>query len=425
VRLFRLGDEVSKVGADVRAALVSWGRGGDVLGGVAVLGCQPPGCARAVDAVLVLPRGVLVVVGVDLPDPAMRLEAPVAGQWKTDGWPLVRGDGTVNPGVEALAAASAIADRLQAARVDPMPIGTVVAVGPYVGQVIQPTGDLARGVRILHPEPSTLLTAARELAVQERPCPVAKARAILAALAPNHREIDDADLSVEGFASVVVPELATERTALIARVTDQPRQQAVATARRRRMRWLPIGATIMLGLLMITGIVVAIASTGDGTQRSTQSVAEGEQPGIVADGTTFVPKGASTDNTCANRAYGDVRASLAQRECTRLTRARFETKPKNDKIAVLVADLTFPDPAAAAAFQKVAETPGSGGISDASADGFPWPDGAKPFFESSAYTIRLTGADLRIVQAVWLDRPSLPDDPELKAIAEDALALPK
>ncbi|HEV8559546.1 MAG TPA: hypothetical protein VGR06_24660, partial [Actinophytocola sp.] len=103
--LIRLGDGASEVGVDVRAALASWGRGDGVVGGVALTGAKPPHCAAPVDAILVLPRGILVVVGVDLPDPAVRLDAPLAGQWKTDGWPLVRGDGAVNPGVAALEAA--------------------------------------------------------------------------------------------------------------------------------------------------------------------------------------------------------------------------------------------------------------------------------------------------------------------------------
>lgn len=77
MRLVRLGAETSRVGADVRAALVSWGRADTVLGGIALLGVTPTGCPRPVEAVILLPRGVVVVVGVDLPDPAVRLEAPL------------------------------------------------------------------------------------------------------------------------------------------------------------------------------------------------------------------------------------------------------------------------------------------------------------------------------------------------------------
>ena len=81
MRLIRLGDGSSEVGVDVRAALASWGRGDGVVGGVALTGARPPDCPRPVDAIVVLPRGILGGVGVDLPDPAVRLDAPLAGQW--------------------------------------------------------------------------------------------------------------------------------------------------------------------------------------------------------------------------------------------------------------------------------------------------------------------------------------------------------
>lgn len=427
MRLFRLGSEVTKVGADVRAALVSWGRGGEVLGGVALLGCRPPECPRPVDAIIVLPRGVLVVAGVDLPDPTIQLDAPVNEQWRTDGWPLVRGDGAVNPGIEALESASAISGRLQSAGVEPMPIGIVIAVGPYVGKVVQPTSDLARGIRILHPEPSTLLSAARELAVYDRRCTVDKARGVLAALAPDDGDVggvEMAELVGEGFTERPTPDMAA--TAVISRITDGPAAARQAAAGgRRKLRWLPVGAAVMVGLLLISGIVSAIVSAGDDRDTGDHSVAEAQQSGIVAGRTTYVPKGSSTDAACADRAYGDIGVSLAANECTRLVRARFESNQEKGKTAVLVADLAFPDPAVASAFTKVAETPGSGGISDASSAGVAWPDGGRPFFESSAYTVRLTGADVRIVQVVWMDKPSAPDDPELKVVAEDALGLPR
>jgi len=364
----------------------------------------------------------------------MRLDAPVAGKWMTDGWPLVRQDGAVNPAIDALESAAAVAARLQAQRVEPMPVGTVIAVGPYVSKVTQPTADLARGIRILHPEPTTLLTAARELAVYARRCPVDKARAILAALAPGQHTIEATDLVPEGFADGAGSDIATASTTVITRVTDAaPTARPTArvspsgppsSGQRRRMRWLPVGAAALIGLLLVTGIVVAVASGGEGGGGNAPAVSEAQQAGTVVGDTTFVAKGAGTDATCAEHAYGDIGAAPAMRQCSRLVRARYEARRNGRSSAVLVADLTFTDPAAAGSVQKLADSPGSGGVSDASADGVPWPDGAKPFFESAAYTVRLTGADVRIVQAVWLDRPSTPDDPVLAAVAKDALGLP-
>jgi hypothetical protein len=428
MRLIRLGDETSAVGADVRAALASWGRGESVVGGIALIGCQPPDCPDPVDAIVILPRGLLVVVGVDLPDPAMRLDAPVNGQWKVDGWPLVRADGAVNPATEAVQAATAVVARLQSQRVEPMPVGTVIAIGPYVSRVSQPTSDLARGIRILHPEPTTLLTAARELAVYERRCPPHRANEILAALAPNHPPFSQEDLVFEGFASSAGPGLAAASTLLIPRLPPEPAPAApMAPTKPKRFRWLPVSAAMLVGLLMLAGIIVAIAASSD-TSRTTQgskpTVTAAQQAGPVVEGVTYMPKGTVKDTDCQARAFGDIQVWLQTNPCGSLVRTRYESAEGKEPIAVLVADLTFQDAAAAATFLKVATTPGTGTITDPSADGTPWPDGRKPIFDSAAYQAKQTGTQVRIVQAIWLDRSSSPADPGLIAAATRALRLP-
>jgi hypothetical protein len=429
VRLIRLGTGSSDVGADVRAALASWGRGDTVVGGVALLGCQPSGCPRPVDAIVVLPRGILVVVGVDLPDPAVRLDAPLAGQWKTDGWPLVRGDGAVDPAAEALEAAGAIAARLEQTRVEPLPVSTVIAVGPYVSQVFQPTADLLRGVRILHPEPMTLLTATRELAVYQGQCSVDGAGRVLGALDPNSG-VDPAELAAEGFASTAAPGLTAASTTVIPRVTEAPRPKPPPRRRpagRRPLSWLPVGAAILVGLLLVTGIVFAIASAGSGTTGATPRGTAGTptQPApIIVEGVNFEPKGETRAADCANHAYGDIQAWLKNNRCAELIRLRFESTVDKHRAAVLVAVLRFGDSTSATELRGVADKPGSGAVTDASAEGVAWPDGAKPFFESAAYASGREGNSVKLVQAVWMDQQSTPDNPALRDVATKALQLP-
>jgi hypothetical protein len=427
VRLVRLGDEASKVGADVRAALASWGRGSSLVGGVGLIGCTPPDAPEAVDAIVILPRGLLVVVGVDLPDPAMRLDAPVGGQWKIDGWPLVREDGAVNPATEGMQAATAIVARLQAQRVEPMPVGIVIAVGPYVARVSQPTTDLARGIRILHPEPTTLLTATRELAVYERRCPAHAANAVLAALVPDHPPFSTEELIAEGFAE----ESAAASTMFIPRVSPtRPTAPAVASqptapGRPKRLGWLPVSAAMLVGLLLIVGIVVAVvASGGEGESDAGRSVTAAQQTGPVVEGISYMPKGNIKDEDCASRAFGDIQTALTAGKCRSLVRARYEAVADNGTVAVLLADLTFPDEAAAVTFLNVANTPGTGSITDPSANGVPWPDGRKPIFDSAAYQTKQSGSLVRIVQAVWLDKSSAAEDPALVNIATRSLNLP-
>ncbi|CRK55630.1 hypothetical protein [Alloactinosynnema sp. L-07] len=416
MRLVRIGDATSAVGKDLRAALVSWGRGDEVVGGIALLGVQPPGSDQPIDAVVVLPRGVLVIVGVDLPDPAVRLDAPLGGQWKTDGWPLVRPDGATNPAAEALAATAAVTGLLQAGRVEPVPVSTVVAIGPYVSQVSQPTADLVRGVRILHPEPMNLLTAARELATHPRPCTVAEAGRILAALHPTGPDLGD--LAAEGFPHAA----AAATTTLIPRVVDGPAApKPVAAPKQGGLRWLPIIAAILVAILLITGIAVAISSASDsGHQRDP----DGNRPGPVpVDGVGFTARGSAEHTDCAAHAFGDVRGWLEANGCARLIRARFEATSDGKHAAVLVSVLRFSSSSSATELRTVADRSGGGGVADQAAEGVAWPGDRKPTFESAAYASGREGNSLKLVQAVWLDQPSAPDDPALKEIVTKALQL--
>jgi hypothetical protein len=422
VRLVRLSEESSKVGADVRAALASWGRGDGVVGGVALIGPQPGDVAHRVDAVVLLPRGVLVVAGVDLPDPAMRLDAPLAGQWRTDGWPLTRPDGVVNPAVEVIETIGAITRHLEAAKVEPLPVGTVIAVGPYVSQVHQPVSDLLRGVRVLHPEPGTLLTAARELATHPRPCTLTQARAILHALAPEDTTVAAVDLAAEGFADTVAPDLGAASTTVIPKISARPGSGRAGQG--GQLRWLPVTAAVLVAMLLLTGIVYAVASAGRDEPAGQGSTSTTTVSNVEIEGQSFVPKGAVSDTDCAAHAYGDVQAWLERNRCGELVRMRYESTSDGRKAAILVAVLRFPETALAGELHTVADQPGSGAITDPSTEGEPWPGDTTPFFESSAYASGREGNSLKLVQAVWIGSASTPDDEDLTRLATLALDIP-
>lgn len=431
MRLVRLGAETSQVGADVRAALASIGPADAVLGGVALLGVHPLGCPQAVEAVILVPRGVLVVVGLDLPDPALRLDAPLNAPWKADGWPLVRPDGAVNPAGEALAAAAAVTQRLQAGGSEPVPVSTVLAVGPYVGQVVQPTSDLHQGVRVLHPAPKPMLSAIRELAIADRPCSVDQARRLLAVLAGDRVPLLIGELAAEGFADAVTPDLATASTALLPRITDRHAPPEVARGPRRvgkragQLRWLPMGALGLLAVLLIAGIAVAMGTTGSSQAAPPSPVAGAPSPqaDVTVGGVRFSPKGSAEGTDCAGHSYGDVQVWLTSHPCTNEMRSAYVTGTGARAAAVALAVLRFPDPASAKSFGDVAQTPGSGGVTDLVKDGEGWAGGPKSF-DGAAYTVEVKDASVRLTEVVWVSRTSGPDDPALKKLATTADGLP-
>ncbi|HEX4700685.1 MAG TPA: hypothetical protein VH352_01025 [Pseudonocardiaceae bacterium] len=425
MRLVRLGTETSSVGTDVRAALASWGPSDAVLGGIALLGVTPRGCPGPVEAVILVPRGVVIVVGVDLPDPAVRLDAPLDGPWKADGWPLVRQDGAVNPAGEALAVARAIADLLHARRLDPVPVSTIVAVGPYVGQVVQSTVDLHHGVRVLHPEPRTMLTAMRELAVADRPCSVEQARRLVAELIGNRAPMLIGEVAAEGFVDSVTPDLATANTTLIPRITDQtvPPGRGPRGRGRRHVRWWPLAALGLLAVLLVVGIAVAVSTTGAARITQAANGKPAATPSVTAGGVSFSPKGATEATDCAGHAYGDVRVWLGQHQCVHLVRSVYQTTADGQPAAVALAVVTFADPATATAFGTVANAKGTGGITNLVAEGSRWAGGPTSF-DNAAYTVVVRDTAVRLTEVVWVGRASSPTDPALTRLAAASAGLP-
>jgi hypothetical protein len=187
----------SRIGADLRAMLSAVGPGDDVLGGVALLGLSLPDLKLVIDAVLLLPRGLIVVSGIDLPGPALRLEAPNDGPWLVDGWRLVRPGSPISG---ALAAASAVGARLERPATPDLPVSAVVAVGPYVREVVRPNGDAERAPVVLHPTPRQLVRMTTRLASAPHPCHVATAATLLGLLAPGNGVTPEI-LAAEGFAT--------------------------------------------------------------------------------------------------------------------------------------------------------------------------------------------------------------------------------
>jgi len=333
----------------------------------------------------------------------------------------------VNPAGEALAAARAVTDALQARRLDPVPVSTVVAVGPYVGQVVQSTVDLHHGVRVLHPSPRSMLSAMRELAVADRPCSVEQARRLLAELIGDQAPMLIGEVAAEGFADAVTPDLATANTTLIPRITDQttmPRRRQFRPGGRwlRPGRWLPLAALGLLAALLIAGVAVAMGTTGAGRVAPAAN-APPTTPSVSAGGVAFGPKGSAQATDCAGHAYGDTQVWLAQHPCVDLIRSAYQTTANGRRAAVAIAVVSFHDQATAKAFADFAKTPGTGGITDLIQDGSSWPEGPKSF-DGAAYTVVPHDASVRLTEVVWIDRKSAPSDPDLTKLAAAAAGLP-
>lgn len=201
------------------------------------------------------------------------------------------------------------------------------------------------------------------------------------------------------------------------------------------MRWLPLGAIGLLVVLLVTAVVIA-ATGGGGDSGQAAAPATSSQPAAsnppassappssapVTPSLSFNARASSGDQGCASHAFGDVQVSLQQTSCVGVQRASYAAEVNGRAAAVTVAVIAFPDAAQASHFKDVADTPGSGGIIDVATETGKW-QGAAPQFDGAAYTSKIEGNGVRLVQAVWLPGPSTPDDPGLARAAKGALDL--
>ncbi|MEU3621785.1 hypothetical protein BS329_02025 [Amycolatopsis coloradensis] len=479
MRLVRLAQQPSRVAEDVRAALASLGRGSNVVGGVALVGASPVE-GRPVEAVVVMPKGVLIVIGVDLPDPALKLEAPLGGPWKADGWPLVHGDTSINPATDALSLSAACTHKIADVAPGAGPIGTIIAVGPYVETVDQPAADLAGSVRVLYPTATTMLAATVSLATASRPRSVQQARDLIAALAPDAPPMPEEMLLGEGFSAysddeptvirenplvAIAPTVPVRHpgkakrpakpAAKPAQATPpgQPARQAVAVApappvrqapspaaapvpaepapkaphQSKTVRWLPLAAIGLLIVLLVAAI--SVAAGGDDAASTatppppTPATSSPPPSSSAVENIQFTSRASAADQKCASHAYGDVQSSLQRTSCSAVKRASFASSIDGRAAAVTIAVVEFPDTGQATAFKAAADTPGGGGIFDVATETNQW-QGDVPVFEGAAYQSSQAGKSVRLVQVVWVPGPSTPDDPGLVRGAKAALELP-
>ncbi|MGH3521157.1 MAG: hypothetical protein ACRDQ7_28030 [Haloechinothrix sp.] len=278
MRLLRIGEQGSRVADDIRAALTALGRGESLTGGIALIGVRLPESDQPVDAVLVLPRAVVLVLGVDLPGPAIHLDAPLHSEWQADGWSLVGTGSAINPGSAALETAEAIARRLHASGQVPVPICAILAVGPFAENVRVPDDPPASPVRVVHPRSSTLRSALDSFiavnGVGLSRCTVEQARAIMRVIDPDVPIQPDTVLTHEGFLAgtavavhpTAIPAGQPARTAPVPLglgIDNSTVPAAQAPQRRRGVaRWWPLLAGFALLLAAVNVHLSTYAPSG-------------------------------------------------------------------------------------------------------------------------------------------------------------------
>jgi hypothetical protein len=446
-----------------------------LLGGVALLDCRLPGTTRSVDALLFLPKACVVIVGVDLPSPTMTLDAPMSGQWMSDGWPMIHPTGLVNPAAGSLELTKEVAVSLS----DHYGLTTapllLIAVGPYAKTINQDPADMAAGIRVIYPEPAIFLDtigiAATESAIFDAEHLAAIATAV------GGQTVTADELSREGFIiaeepkTIAIPGPALAAAAPTTRIAQPPRPQPrqgqwetmtpystgsftpireplleptmrvapqqygpppVAAPRKSGKKWVPIAAVAVVGTVLVGGIIAALNSgssvqntaTEETTQPTTPVIPSFTPTAATVDGTLYTPKASVKDATCAIHATGNLATWLVNHPCLQMTRIAYATAwDSTHPAAAQVTIVVFPDNDTARQFLALTETPNTGGLADLPSEGKTWP-GAPASFATASTVGRQDGLEVKIAKAVWAKGKSSSDDPNLALLADQALRIP-
>ncbi|RBY93571.1 hypothetical protein DQ237_17465 [Blastococcus sp. TF02-8] len=198
-----------------------------------------------------------------------------------------------------------------------------------------------------------------------------------------------------------------------------------------RRRWALVAAAVAAVVLVcVLGAWLAFSGDGRGGPDGGDATAgpttpAGPVPGdvAVAGGTRFTVERVQTDDTCAGHAYGEVAAFLETTDCVGLSRALYSASVEGAPVVVSVSRVTMADPATARRLRALADSNGSGNVSDLLREGITY-DGAPDRLTSAEYASAISGPTVTIVESSWSDPARAGDAAAVDAVATAALALP-
>jgi hypothetical protein len=142
----------------------------------------------------------------------------------------------------------------------------------------------------------------------------------------------------------------------------------------------------------------------------------------VLDGRTYVLRQVQVEGTCLGNAYGQVAGFFEAGDCTGLARALWSTDVAGRAAVVSVAKVDAGDTVRARALRELADTNGSGNVSDLLREGVGYPGGPAAL-SSAEYASAVGGSIVTIVETAWADGAG-GAAPELDLVAGAGLALP-
>jgi hypothetical protein len=179
----------------------------------------------------------------------------------------------------------------------------------------------------------------------------------------------------------------------------------------RRALVLAVAALVVLavvavgGLLLLTGGLHRATSSAASTPSAPVSAAP--EPALAigstrtAGGQTFTLQALKVDTTCAGHAYGQVAGFFTGADCTGLSRALYSTTVGGHAVVVAVSHTRMADAAAAGKLRQMADSTGTGNVSDLLREGITYSGGPAKLGATREYASSLSGNVVTIVETDW------------------------
>lgn len=219
---------------------------------------------------------------------------------------------------------------------------------------------------------------------------------------------------------------------------ERPSGAPRVVARRRpdRTRRLALlgGGVALVVLLLVLGLVLALGGDDGDDQRAdatpTPSSTAPSDGGTLAvgaqttlDGLLFTLQRLQEDDGCADHAYGSVADFFARTDCAGLARALWSTQVDGRDVVVSVAVVDMGEEGAADALRALADTSGSGNVSDLLREGLGYPGGPERL-QGAEYASAVEGTVVTIVETDWVGPAGSTSDLDLVAATALALEMP-
>jgi hypothetical protein len=142
----------------------------------------------------------------------------------------------------------------------------------------------------------------------------------------------------------------------------------------------------------------------------------------VVNGTTFTLQVTETDSSCQGHAYDSVAAFFARSDCTSLSRSLWSADADGQPAVVSLSRVTMPDAGSAEALRALADTDGSGNVSDLLREGARYAGGPTKLTHAEYASAPPQDTTVTIVETSWTGDGGASS--ALDALASSALSLP-